>query len=378
MASRSAKKSQTRFTSPVRPVRRGCSASNRLWPDNRHACVPLAFSQGWGQIPFRQPERRKPIMSHVHRTNHDDPADALDDHHGHNLNPIDFGRAFAIAATLNVGLVIAQIVFGVLANSVALIADAGHNLGDVLGLLLAWGAHGMARWLPTKRYTYGFRSASILAALFNGIVLLVATGAIAWEALRRLTGPTDVAGVTVMIVAAVGIVVNGVSAWLLMAGREGDLNIRSAFLHMLGDAAISLGVVAAGAAILATGWNWLDPAASLLIAVLIVWGTWGLLREAFIMSLDAVPQGVDGAKVENYLRGLPGVSEVHDLHIWAMSTTETAMTAHLVRPGAGLDDRLLHEIAHELDHRFRISHATLQVEAGDTEHVCRLAPDHVI
>jgi cobalt-zinc-cadmium efflux system protein len=163
-----------------------------------------------------------------------------------------------------------------------------------------------------------------------------------------------------------------------MAGREGDLNIRSAFLHMLGDAAISLGVVAAGAAILATGWNWLDPLASLIIAALIVWGTWGLLREAIMMSLDAVPRGVDGARVENYLRSLPGVSEVHDLHIWAISTTETAMTAHLVRPGAGLDDHLLHDTCHELERRFGISHATLQVEAGDTERACRLAPDHVV
>jgi cobalt-zinc-cadmium efflux system protein len=320
-------------------------------------------------------------MSHAHFV-HDDDHDDDDhnDHHGrgHGHEPADFGRIFAIAATLNVALVVAQVVFGVLANSVALIADAGHNLGDVLGLLLAWGAHGMARWQPTKRYTYGFRSASILAALFNGIILLVATGAIAWEALRRLSGMNDVAGVTVMVVAAVGIVVNGISAWLLMAGRQADLNIRGAFLHMLGDAAISLGVVAAGAAILATGWNWLDPVASLVIAVLIVWGTWGLLREAIMMSLDAVPQGVDGAKVENYLRSLPGVSEVHDLHIWAMSTTETAMTAHLVRPGAGLDDHLLHDISHELERRFRISHATLQVEAGDTERACRLAPDHVV
>jgi cobalt-zinc-cadmium efflux system protein len=291
---------------------------------------------------------------------------------------VDFGQAFAVAATLNIALVVAQVVFGVLANSVALIADAGHNLGDVLGLLLAWGAHGMARWLPSRRYTYGFRSASILAALFNGIILLVATGAIAWEALRRLTGPVDVGGVTVMIVAAIGILVNGVSAWLLMAGREGDLNIRGAFLHMLGDAAISLGVVAAGAAILATGWNWLDPLASLAIAVLIVWGTWGLLREAIAMSLDAVPAGVDGARVEGYLRGLPGVTEVHDLHIWAMSTTETAMTVHLVRPGAGLDDHLLHDVCHELEHRFRISHATLQIEAGDTERACKLAPEHVV
>jgi cobalt-zinc-cadmium efflux system protein len=312
-------------------------------------------------------------MSHTH-IDHDE----YHVHGGHDHAPADFGRAFAIAAALNVALVVAQVVFGLLANSVALIADAGHNLGDVLGLLLAWGAHGMARWQPTKRYTYGFRSASILVALFNGIVLMVATGAIAWEALRRLTGTADVAGVTVMIVAAIGIVVNGISAWLLMAGREGDLNVRGAFLHLLGDAAISFGVVVAGAAIVFTGWNWLDPLASLVISVLIVWGTWGLLRESIMMSLDAVPQGIDRASVESYLHGLPGVSEVHDLHIWAMSTTETAMTAHLVRPGAGLDDHMLHEVCHELDRRFRISHATLQVEAGDTEHACRLAPDHVI
>jgi cobalt-zinc-cadmium efflux system protein len=321
-------------------------------------------------------------MSHAHlvHDDHHDDDDHHDHHHGHGHDhaPTDFGRAFAIAATLNIALVIAQVVFGVLANSVALIADAGHNLGDVLGLLMAWGAHGMAQWQPTKRYTYGFRSASILAALFNSIILLVATGAIAWEALRRLSGTNDVAGLTVMVVAAAGIVINGVSAWLLMAGRQGDLNIRGAFLHMLGDAAISLGVVAAGAAIVATGWNWLDPIASLVIAALIVWGTWGLLREAVMMSLDAVPQGVDEAGVESYLRGLPGVSEVHDLHIWAISTTETAMTAHLVRPGAGLDDHLLHDVCHELECRFRISHATLQVEAGNTDHACRLAPDHVV
>jgi cobalt-zinc-cadmium efflux system protein len=318
-------------------------------------------------------------MSHTH-IDHDDDHDH-DEYHvhgGHDHAPADFGRAFAIAAALNVALVVAQVVFGLLANSVALIADAGHNLGDVLGLLLAWGAHGMARWQPTQRYTYGFRSASILVALFNGIVLMVATGAIAWEALRRLTGTADVAGVTVMIIAAIGIVVNGISAWLLMAGRKGDLNVRGAFLHLLGDAAISLGVVVAGAAIVLTGWNWLDPLASLVISVLIVWGTWGLLRESVMMSLDAVPQGIDRATVESYLRELPGVSEVHDLHIWAMSTTETAMTAHLVRPGAGLDDHMLHEVCHELDRRFKISHATLQVEAGDTEHGCRLAPDHVI
>ncbi len=338
-------------------------------------------------------------MSHVH--NHDDdchedhdPKDHHDHdghgrdghrhgghHHGpggHSHAPADFGRAFAIAAALNVALVAAQVFYGVLANSVALIADAGHNLGDVLGLLLAWGAHGMARWRPTYRYTYGFRSASILAALFNAIILLVATGAIAWEAVRRLADPGDVGGVTVMIVAAIGIGVNGVSAWLLMAGRKGDLNVRGAFLHLLGDAAISLAVVVAGGVIYLTGWNRLDPVASLVISGLIVWGTWGLLRESVTLSLAAVPDSIDRSRVENYLRALPGVSEVHDLHIWAMSTTETALTVHLVRPGAGLDDRLLHDVCHDLEHRFKIAHATLQIEAGDTEEVCRLAPAHVV
>lgn len=266
-----------------------------------------------------------------------------------------------------------------LANSVALIADAGHNLGDVLGLAMAWGAYTMARWLPTGRYTYGFRSASILAALFNGILLLLTTGAIAWESLRRLmTAPDAVDGGTVMAVAAAGIAVNGLSAALLMSGRRGDINIRGAFLHLLGDAAISVGVVVAGAAILATGWNFLDPLVSLAIAVLIVWSTFGLLREAVMMSLDAVPRGVDPARVRTYLHGLPGVTEVHDLHIWAISTTETAMTAHLVRPGCGLDDHLLHDVCRELRERFGISHATLQVEAGDTGLDCPLAPDHVV
>ena len=316
-------------------------------------------------------------MSNAH-LDHVHDHDEYHDHGGLNHGPEDFGRAFAVAAVLNIALVVAQVAFGVFANSVALIADAGHNLGDVLGLLLAWGAHGMARWQPTKRYTYGFRSASILVALFNGIILMVATGAIGWEALRRLASAGEVAGVTVMIVAAIGIVVNGVSAWLLMAGRKGDLNVRGAFLHLLGDAAISFGVVVAGAMIYFTGWNRLDPLASLVISVLIVWGTWGLLRESIMMSLAAVPQGVDRASVECYLRGLPGVSEIHDLHIWAMSTTENALTAHLVRPGAGLDDRLLHEISRELEHQFKISHTTVQIEAGDTEQACPLAPDHVV
>jgi cobalt-zinc-cadmium efflux system protein len=331
-------------------------------------------------------------MSHHHHDHSDHDHSRHDrshhdnhDHHhgdhglgGHSHAPADFGRIFAIATLLNVALVVAQVCFGVLANSVALLADAGHNFGDVLGLLLAWAAHGIARWRPTARYTYGFRSASILAAILNSTILMVATGAIAWEAIRRLADTEDVAGVTVMIVAAVGIVVNGASAWLLMAGREHDLNVRGAFLHMLGDAAISLGVVAAGAVIYFTAWNWLDPVASLVISAFIVWGTWDLMRQSVMLSLAAVPQGVDRAKVEDYLRTLPGVSGLHDLHIWAMSTTETALTVHLVRPGAGLDDALLHEIARELERRFKIAHATLQVEAGDTEQACRLAPDHVV
>jgi cobalt-zinc-cadmium efflux system protein len=296
--------------------------------------------------------------------------------HRHAHAPAHFDRAFAIAAALNVALVAAQVIYGVLANSVALIADAGHNFGDVLGLLLAWGAHGLSQRRPTQRYTYGFRAATILAALLNALILLVATGAIAWEAIRRLSEPGEVAGATVMIVAAVGIVVNAGSAWLLAAGRKGDLNIRGAFLHLIGDAAISLGVVAAGAVIAVTAWNWVDPVASLIISALIVWATWSLLREAARLSLAAVPETIDPAEVQDCLRALPGVSEVHDLHIWAMSTTETALTAHLVRPGAGADDDFLHDAADTLARRFGIRHATLQVETGLSS--CTLAPDHVV
>jgi len=308
-----------------------------------------------------------------HRHDHDDGH-----RHGpgHVHVPADFGRAFAVAAALNLGLVAVQVVYGVIANSMALLADAGHNFGDVLGLLLAWGAYGLAQRRPTRRYTYGLRSASILAALINSLILLVATGAIAWEAVRRLFEPGPVAGATVMIVAALGIAVNGFSAALLLAGRKGDLNIRAAFLHLLGDAAVSAGVVVAGAVIYFTRWFWVDPAASLVVAGLIVWGTWGLLRQSFRMSLGGVPEAIDHAKVEHYLRTLPGVAEVHDLHIWAMSTTETALTAHLVRPDAGLDDDFLANAEDTLARRFGIRHVTLQIEAGDR--ACALAPDHVV
>jgi cobalt-zinc-cadmium efflux system protein len=310
-----------------------------------------------------------------HRHGHD-----LEHDHDHGPShvhaPASFGRAFAVAAALNIGLVAVQVVYGIVANSVALLADAGHNFGDVLGLLLAWGAHSLAQRQPTERYTYGFRSASILAALINSFILLVATGAIAWEAVRRFLEPGEVASMTVMIVAALGIAVSGFSAALLQAGRKGDLNIRGAFLHLVGDAAVSLGVVGAGAVIYFTRWFWVDPATSLLVSALIVWGTWGLLRQSFKMSLGGVPENIDRAKVEQRLRALPGVTEVHDLHIWAMSTTETALTAHLIRPDAALDDGFLNDAEDALARDFGIRHSTLQVEAGDR--ACRLAPDHVV
>ncbi len=313
-------------------------------------------------------------MSSQHRHDHDcgDPRHGP----GHAPAPESFGRAFALSALLNIALVIAQVVYGVIANSVALLADAGHNFGDVLGLLLAWAAYGASQWRPTKRFTYGFRSAPILAALLNSLVLMVATGAIIWEAIRRLFEPGEVAGLTVMIVAGIGIVVNGLSAALLMSGRASDLNIRGAFLHLMGDAAVSVGVVLAGAAIYFTGLNWLDPAMSLVVSALILWGAWGLLRESFQLSLGAVPPAIDCAAVEAYLAALPGVTEVHDLHIWAMSTTETALTAHLVRPGSELDDAFLGNAVEGLASRFAIHHATIQIEQGARS--CDLAPAHVV
>ncbi len=297
---------------------------------------------------------------------------------GHSHAPKNFGKAFAIGVALNLGFVVVELVFGLRAHSLALVADAGHNLSDVLGLLLAWGASALARTAPTQRRTYGLRGSSILAALFNAIFLLVSVGAIAWEAIRRFNQPAEVGGNIVISVALVGIAINTATALMFMSGRKGDLNIRGAFLHMMADAAVSAGVVVAGFAILWTGFHWIDPVVSLAIAAVIVVGTWGLLRDSINLSLDAVPAGIDPTAVEQYLRELPGVVRVHDLHIWAMSTTESALTAHLVKPDGKLDDPLLLRIQDELHDRFGIEHMTVQLECGDAGCLCSQEPPHVV
>jgi cobalt-zinc-cadmium efflux system protein len=295
---------------------------------------------------------------------------------GHDHAPKNFGAAFAIGTGLNLALVLAELGFGVFSNSLALISDGVHNLADVIGLLLAWGGAWLATWRPTASHTYGYRSASILAALANAALLFAAVGAIVLEAVQRLLEPEPIAADIVLSVAVLAIAVNTGTALLFMRGRAHDLNMKGAFLHMAGDAAVSLGVVVAAVLIRATGWLWLDPAVSLAVAAAILIATWGLTRDALKLALDAVPAGIDRHAVEAYLASLPGVTEVHDLHIWAMSTTETALTVHLVRPDAGLDDDLLAGAAHELAHRFGIRHATVQVEAGHVE--CRLAPAHIV
>lgn len=251
-----------------------------------------------------------------------------------------------------------------LGHSLALLADAGHNFGDVMGLLTAWGAASLAKRGPSGRYTYGLGSSSMLAALFNAVTLLVITGGVAWEAIRRLFSPEPVGGVVVMAVAAVGILVNGATAAMFASGRKGDLNVRAAFQHMLGDAVVAAGVVVAGGLILLTGLRWIDPVVSLGVSAIIVWATWGTLREALDMMLHAAPPGIDPAAVRAFLAGQPGVSTLHDLHIWPLSTTETALTAHLVMPEGHPGDQALAAVCHDLKHRFRIGHATLQVETG--------------
>jgi cobalt-zinc-cadmium efflux system protein len=300
------------------------------------------------------------------------------DHSTHSHAPPSSNAAFAMGVVLNLGFVVAEVFYGLAAHSLALISDAGHNLSDVFCLLLAWGAMRLTKAAPTARRTYGWRRSSILAALINAVILLVVVGGITVEAIRRLAQPEEVAGGTVMAVAALGIVINGVSALLFLSGRKRDLNLKGAFLHMAGDAAVSAGVVVAAFAIKMSGWQWLDPAVSLVIGVVIVWGTWGLLRESINLSMDAVPAGIDPHAVESYLANLAGVTAVHDLHIWAMSTTEVALTVHLVMEEAPRNDLFLHDVSHVLRERFGIGHATTQIDCGNCAHDCRQAPVHVV
>ena len=299
-------------------------------------------------------------------------------HHSHSHAAASFGKAFAIGVALNTAFVVAEWLFGIAAHSLALLADAAHNLGDVLGLLLAWGAMHLSQRKPDARYTYGLRSTSILAALINAIALLLITGGLAWEAIHRLTDPQPVQGSVVIAVALIGVLVNGITAWLFMSGSQSDLNVRGAYLHMAADAAVSLAVAVAGGVVMVAGWVWLDPLLTLVVALVIIWGTWDLLRQSLRMALQAVPTTIDAGKVRDYLRALPGVSQVHDLHIWAMSTTENALTAHLVIPGGHPGDAFLQQTSQEIEHRFAIHHATLQIEVADTERSCALAPDHVV
>ncbi|MEE7494774.1 cation diffusion facilitator family transporter [Methylobacterium oryzae] len=315
-------------------------------------------------------------------TEHHDHYHAYGGHgHGHGSGhvhaPASFGKAFAIGIGLNTAYVVLEATFGAMSGSLALLADAGHNLSDVLGLLIAWGASWLSNKPPTPGRTYGYKRAPILASLANAAILLVAVGAIAWEAMRRLAEPEPVATGTILWVAAAGVLVNAGTAWLFMAGRKGDLNIRGAFLHMAADAGVTVGVIVAALLIRWTGWLWLDPAISLVIAVVILVSTWGLLRDSVRLSLDAVPPGIDTAEVRSCLEGLPGVRGLHDLHVWPMSTTETALTAHLVTLDGHPGDAFLMDAARRLRERFGIGHVTLQVET-DPANGCALAPDEVV
>ncbi|WAT19150.1 cation diffusion facilitator family transporter [Aurantiacibacter sp. MUD11] len=282
--------------------------------------------------------------------------------HGHSHAPADFGRAFAIGVVLNTGFVVVEAIFGFLSGSMALVADAGHNLSDVLGLLIAWAASVAAKRPPSARFTFGLKSSTILAALANAVLLLLAIGAILFETIHRFIDPVEPQGWTMIWVAGIGIVINTATALLFLRGRKHDINIRGAFLHMAADALVSVGVVIAGAAILLTGAVLIDPIVSLIIVLVIAWGTFGLLKDAVKMSLLAVPDSVNETEVRAFLAGLPGVEQVHHLHIWPMSTTETALTAHLVMPGGHPGDAFLHKAAHELEHHHAIGHVTLQVE----------------
>ncbi len=320
------------------------------------------------------PKAGAPRQAHAggHHDHHDHHAGHSHAGGHHHADPHTHGRAFIVAIALNAIFVAVEFAYGFAANSTALIADAGHNLSDVLGLLLAWAAVLFGRKVPDERFTYGLRGSSILAALANATLLFVACGAIGWEAIQRFSQPPPVASTTVMVVAAIGIVINGLSAWMFVKGSEGDLNIRGAYLHMAADAAVSLGVVVAGLVMRFTGWYWLDPVASLVIVAVILIGTWGLLRDSLKLALHAVPPHIDMPAVADYLRHLPGVSDIHDLHIWGMSTTESALTVHLVMPAGYPGDAVIDGITQALKQRFAVHHSTLQIEQGTTRHACSL------
>jgi cobalt-zinc-cadmium efflux system protein len=298
-------------------------------------------------------------MAHNHADHHGQH------HHGHDHAPQNFGRAFAIGLVLNVAFVTIEVIFGLVAGSTALLADAGHNLSDVLGLLLAWGGTMLAKRAATKRFTYGYKGSTILAALFNSLLLLVALGAIGLEAVQRVVAPSPVAGGIVSLVALVGVVINGITAWMFSRGRHDDLNIRGAYLHMLADAAVSAGVVVSGLLVIWTGQSVIDPLTSLVIVAYIFCSTWDLLRQSLAMTMAAVPPHIDLAKVEAELRNSHGVTNVHDLHVWHMSTTEVALTAHIAMPGGHPGDAFLAEVQRKLAQDYAIHHATIQIETGD-------------
>ncbi|WP_285017006.1 cation diffusion facilitator family transporter [Novosphingobium sp. fls2-241-R2A-195] len=314
--------------------------------------------------------------------NHHGHQHAHGHHHGHGHHhahaaPANPGRAFAIAVSLNLVFVVAETIAGFLSGSMALLADAGHNLSDVLSLALAWAAAVLSARPPSERFTYGLKSSSILAAIANAALLWVAIGAILVETVRRLADPEPVGGTTMMIVAGIGIAVNGLSALLFAKGSKSDLNLRGAFVHLMADALVSVGVVAAGLLITYTGWGLVDPVTSLVITVVIAWSSWGLLRDSLHMGMLGVPEGIDGPRVRAFLEARPGVARVHDLHIWPMSTTETALTAHLVMPGGQPGDGFLHALAHDLEHEFGIGHPTIQVETDDHS-PCALESEAVV
>ena len=316
-------------------------------------------------------------MAHAHHHHGSGHGHSHDHSHGHAhaAPPERWDRAFAIGIGLNLAYLIAEATAGLLYGSVALLADAGHNLSDVLGLAIAWGGAALARTPPSKRFTYGLKGSTILAALANALLLLVALGAIAAEAVQRFAEPPHVPGLSVAAIAAAGIAVNAITAWLFARGRKGDVNLRGAYLHMLADALVSAGVVAAGVAIWLTGAAWIDPLVSLVIAVVIFWQTWGLLRETVEMSLAAVPRGIDYDRVKDALAALPGVEAIHDLHIWPMSTTEPSLTAHLRIPAGHPGDAFLEDVQAMLHERFGIGHTTVQIETGTA---CTLADERTV